>query len=79
MTVLLACEPADQGGEAVRVLLVGAGDDVLLLPAWSSYERLAAACGTEQAWVAVPLEELDALRAQVGAAAVVLDAEGLLT
>lgn len=72
MALLVACEPADEGA---RVLLVRAGDDVVLLPAWSSYERLVTACGGDQPWVAVALDEVAELRAQVGADAVVLDVD----
>ena len=75
--VFAPCEPILPGDAQVRVLLLQAESQLLLIPAWSSLERLVAACGDGQPWVSIPLAEVDAVRDRVGATAVLLDAASL--
>lgn len=72
--VFAPCAHIAAGDEQVQLLLLQALPDVLLLPAWSSLDRLVAACGEDQPWVSVELDRVDAVRAAAGAAAVLLDA-----
>ena len=71
--VYLACEPLAADQPDVRLVLSAPEADRLLLAAWTTLDRLVAACGEEQSWVAVPLEDAAGLRVQAGAAALVLD------
>lgn len=66
-----AVSPADAD---VHLLLLQDASAQLLLPAWSSLDRLVQACGEQQPWVSVRLGHLDGVRASAGAVAVLLDA-----
>lgn len=63
----------------VDVMLVpvatDSGDERLVALAFSAADRLAAALGTEQPWVVVPVEELDQALEGSGARAVLVDAQ----
>lgn len=71
--VYLPCEPYVPGDPDVRVALLAPHEDVLVLTAWTSPERLAVALGEQQAWVSVPLSAVADVRDAAGASAVVLD------
>lgn len=70
-TVFLpATGPAGPEGYQVQLRML---DEVLLVVAFSSLEALVRSCGPEQPWVAMRAEDVDDLREQWSAAAVVLD------
>lgn len=71
--VFAPCAAVAADDQQVQLLLLQSLPDVLLLPAWSSLDRLIAACGEHQPWVSVELERIDAVRADAGAVAVLLD------
>jgi hypothetical protein len=67
-----AVSPADT--DVHLLLLLQDSAEQLLLPAWSSLDRLVQACGEQQPWVSLRLCDLDGVRASTGAVAVLLDA-----
>ena len=62
----------DGSGEACSVELRMV-DDVLVVVAFSSLDALVRGCGPEQPWVAMRAEDVDDLREEWSAAAVLLD------
>lgn len=71
-TVFLPAAAAEPGPEGYLVELRQV-DDVLVVVAFSSLEALVRGCGLEQPWVAMRAEDVDDLREQWAAAAVILD------
>lgn len=57
----------------VRLVLPSPVPGEPVLAVWSSLDRFVAACGHDQPWVAVPLDQAVDLRERTGALAVVLD------
>jgi hypothetical protein len=72
--VFSPCQAVSPGDCDVQLLLLQDSAEQLLLPAWSSLDRLVQACGDQQPWVSLRLGDLDDLRARTGAVAVLLDA-----
>jgi len=71
-TVFLPSQAPEPGSPEVPVVLRMI-DDVLVVIAFSSLEALVHGCGPDQPWVAMRAEDVDALREQWAAAAVLLD------
>lgn len=72
--VFAPCQAVSPGDAEVQLLLLQDRASQLLLPAWSSLDRLVQACGEQQPWVSLRLSDLDGMRADAGAVAVLLDA-----
>jgi hypothetical protein len=72
--VFSPCQAVSPGDGEVHLLLLQDSAEQLLLPAWSSLDRLVQACGEQQPWVSLRLCDLDGVRVSTGAVAVLLDA-----
>jgi hypothetical protein len=71
--VFAPCQAVSPGDVDVQLLLLQDQAAQLVLPAWSSLDRLVQACGEQQPWVSLRLSDLDGVRADTGAVAVLLD------
>lgn len=73
----LPCRRPPAGDDELHLLCPQPLPGTAVLAAWSSLDRLVAACGDAQPWVAVPTWSVTQLRDDAGAAAVVLDPPAL--
>ena len=71
-TVFLPAVTSTPGPDGHQVVLRSI-DDVLVVVAYSSLEALVRSCGEDQPWVAMRAEDVDDLREEWAAAAVLLD------
>jgi hypothetical protein len=62
-----------QPGDVEAQLVLRQVDDQLVLPVYSSLERLLAGCGSQSAWVSIRADVLDQLLPQLGDPVVLLD------
>ncbi len=72
--VFLPTQGLAEDGQA-RLPLFPLGDGRLAALAYRSLELLLAGCGRGQAWLAVPVEDLEGMREQAGFDAIALDVE----
>lgn len=72
--VYVPIESAPQGGTDVQLELRATGDGRTILPAYSTLQSLAAACGSNQPWIKMPSSRMPDLAGEVGFVTILADA-----